>query len=201
MMSVMKRLPHEERRLRIVQSAMGAFAKTGFKGTRTKDLALAAGISEALLFKFFPTKRALQKAIIEHRLHQAGEFLSPALLQAAPAEALNAIASRYFSMSNQDPSFMRLLLFSGLEGEPLAPMFFRRRVAGNIEVLSGLFRLWQKRGWVRRALDARLAAWSFMCMVAQAMISRHIFRVRRMEDRPGDLAAKMVDIFLSGVRP
>ena len=71
----MKHLPHEERRKRIVRGAMAAFARTGFKGTRSRDLADAAGVSEALIFKHFPNKRALQKAIIEERLRQTGVFV------------------------------------------------------------------------------------------------------------------------------
>ncbi|MBV8881524.1 MAG: helix-turn-helix transcriptional regulator, partial [Planctomycetaceae bacterium] len=73
----MKHLTHEERRKRIVRGAMEAFARSGFRGTRSRDLAKAAGVSEALIFKHFPNKRAIQKAIIEERIRQTGEFLSP----------------------------------------------------------------------------------------------------------------------------
>ena len=41
----MKHLTFEERRKRIVRGAMEAFAKSGFKGTRSRDLAAAAGVS------------------------------------------------------------------------------------------------------------------------------------------------------------
>ncbi|MBI3858305.1 MAG: TetR/AcrR family transcriptional regulator [Planctomycetes bacterium] len=196
----MKHLTHEERRKRIVLGAMAAFARSGFKGTRSRDLAAAAGVSEALIYKHFPNKRAIQKAIIEERIRQTGVFISPELKSAPLEKALSAIAARILQVSERDPYFMRLLYFAGLEREPLAPMFFRRRVAGSIGEVAGLYRLWARRGWVRKSVDARLFAWSFMCCMFQLVAARHIFGVKRMSDRAGDLAARVAALFLEGVR-
>ena len=196
----MKHLPAEERRKRIVLGAMKAFATSGFRGTRSRDLAAAAGVSEALIFKHFPNKRAIQKAIIEERIRQTGVFIPPEI-QALPLEkALAAIATRIFEVSERDPHFMRLLYFAGLENEPLAPMFFRRRVAGSIGEVAGLFRQWARRGWVRKSVDAQLFAWSFTCCVFQLTAARHIFGVRKMSDRPGALAERVSALFLQGIR-
>lgn len=196
----MKHLPRQERHKRIVRGAMEAFARSGFRGTRSRDVAKAAGVSEALIFKHFPNKRALQKAIIEERIRQTGDFLSPDLKAAPLEKALTMIAARIFEVSERDPHFMRLLYFAGLEGEPLAPMFFERRVTGSIGEVAGLFRSWARKGWVRRGLDARMFAWSFMCCVFQLVAAQHIFGVRKMSDRGGDIAAKVAALFLQGVR-
>lgn len=196
----MKHLTHEERRRRIVHGAMQAFATSGFRGTRSRDLAKAAGVSEALIFKHFPNKRAIQKAIIEERIRQTGVFISPEIREMPLEDALKAIAARVFLASERDPSFMRLLYFAGLESEPLAPMFFKRRVSRSIKEVAGLFRLWARRGWVRRSTDAQLFAWSFMCCVGQLVAVRHIFGVKRVSDRPGDLAAQVAAVFLRGIR-
>jgi AcrR family transcriptional regulator len=58
------RLDSEERRKAIVDAALPRFAQKGFAGTTTKEIAEAAGISEALLFKHFPTKGALYQEIL-----------------------------------------------------------------------------------------------------------------------------------------
>jgi AcrR family transcriptional regulator len=57
------RLSSEERRAAIVKAVRRAFAEKGFHGTTTRELAEAAGVSEALLFKHFPTKEALFAAM------------------------------------------------------------------------------------------------------------------------------------------
>ncbi|MGH7059915.1 MAG: TetR/AcrR family transcriptional regulator [Stellaceae bacterium] len=58
------RLDSDERRKAIVQAAVPLFAKKGFAGTTTKELAEAAGISEALLFRHFPSKKHLYGEIL-----------------------------------------------------------------------------------------------------------------------------------------
>lgn len=59
------RLAPSERRRQIVSAAMPLFARKGFSGTTTKEVAEAAGVSEGLLFKYFDTKTALYAAIID----------------------------------------------------------------------------------------------------------------------------------------
>src|SRR5579883_2902280 len=159
----MVRLSHEERRRRIVLGAMEAFARSGFRGTRSRDLARAAGVSEALLFKHFPDKRAIQTAIIEERIRQrGGRFIPDELRDAPPEKVLRALASRILANARRDPGFMRLLYFAGLESEPLGPMFFRRRVSRSVDELADLARFWIRRGKVRRSIDPRGFAWSFL---------------------------------------
>jgi TetR/AcrR family transcriptional regulator, transcriptional repressor of aconitase len=58
------RLDSDERRKAIVQAAVPLFARKGFAGTTTRELAEAAGISEALLFKHFPSKQLLYREIL-----------------------------------------------------------------------------------------------------------------------------------------
>lgn len=58
------RLGSDERRKAIVAAAAPLFARKGFSGTTTKEIARGAGVSEALLFQHFPSKAALYQAIL-----------------------------------------------------------------------------------------------------------------------------------------
>ena len=53
------RLSAEDRKTAIVKAALPLFARKGYAETTTKDLARAAGVSEPLLYKHFPSKEAL----------------------------------------------------------------------------------------------------------------------------------------------
>ena len=58
------RLTRDTRRQQILDRALPLFARHGFASTTTKSIADAAGISEALLFKHFPTKSAVYAAML-----------------------------------------------------------------------------------------------------------------------------------------
>jgi AcrR family transcriptional regulator len=64
-MHARRRLPSPERRDAIVDAVKGAFAEKGFDGTTTRELAKAAGVSEALLYRHFPSKESLYAAMLE----------------------------------------------------------------------------------------------------------------------------------------
>ena len=59
------RLDFEGRRKAIVEAAMPLFARHGFAGTTTKEIAKAAAVSEALVFQHFPSKAALYQEILQ----------------------------------------------------------------------------------------------------------------------------------------
>jgi AcrR family transcriptional regulator len=58
------RLTADERRTIIVEAATRVFAENGFHGTTTRELAKAAGVSEALIYKHFPSKESLFSAML-----------------------------------------------------------------------------------------------------------------------------------------
>jgi AcrR family transcriptional regulator len=59
------RLSSQERRQAIVEAVRGVFAENGFDGTTTRALAKAARVSEALLYKHFPSKESLYTAMLD----------------------------------------------------------------------------------------------------------------------------------------
>jgi AcrR family transcriptional regulator len=58
------RLDSDDRRKAIVDAAVPLFARKGFAGTTTRELAAAVGVSEALLFRHFPSKQSLYREIL-----------------------------------------------------------------------------------------------------------------------------------------
>jgi AcrR family transcriptional regulator len=60
-----RRVPSAERKPLIAKAAAKLFAEKGFHGARLRELAHAAGVSEALIIKYFPTKEDLLRAALE----------------------------------------------------------------------------------------------------------------------------------------
>jgi AcrR family transcriptional regulator len=69
----------EERREAVLEAGMSVFAEKGFLGTPTTEVAKAAGISQAYLFRLFPTKTDLVLAVVG----RSNERIKATFLEAA----------------------------------------------------------------------------------------------------------------------
>ena len=76
------KLTGNQRRASIIQAVRHLFANKGFKGTTTRELAEVAGVSEALLYRHFPTKEALFAAIQQSFCDDQGRAYAFASLHA-----------------------------------------------------------------------------------------------------------------------
>jgi AcrR family transcriptional regulator len=196
------RLTGEERRRVIVEAAVALFSQKGFRGTTTKEIAEAAGCSEATIFKHFATKDELYSAILEAK-SRIEETLAKAARAAArkdDAGVFRAVGVESLTRTEQDPSLMRLLLFSALEGHELSQLFFESKVRRLHEFLSDYIDGRIADG-AFRPVDPILAARGFVGMVAHYLLIHEIFGVKR---RAGLLPEHVVDtfvtLFLEGIR-
>lgn len=130
-----------ERRAGLIEAAASLFAADGFKGTTTKQIAKAAGVSEALLFKYFPTKRALYAAILAEKAQysELREAIETAV-QTQDDERVFTLLTGYRIKKGTDPTMLRLLLFSALEGHELSDMFFRQHYSVFYDLLAKYIR-------------------------------------------------------------
>jgi AcrR family transcriptional regulator len=62
------RRPAAERRRQILAVARGLFAERGFHATTTRDLAAAADINDALIYRYFPDKQAILAALMDEAI-------------------------------------------------------------------------------------------------------------------------------------
>src|SRR3954462_4523603 len=60
-----KRLSAIDRRAAILDSALEVFSKRGYNGASIDEIAQAAGISKALIYEHFPSKRDLHVSLLE----------------------------------------------------------------------------------------------------------------------------------------
>ena len=196
------RLTGEERRRQIIEAAATLFARKGFGGTTTRQVAAAAGISEPTIFKHFATKEELYAAIIEAKAQTEAilEVAGPAARRGDDAGVLRALAREMIGRTQSDPTLMRLLLFSALEGHALSDMFFRSRVKRVDEFLSRYIGERVAAG-AFRAVDPLQTAWNFIGMVAYHLLYQEVFGQKPPAHLTTDRAIdEMVGTFLKGVR-
>jgi AcrR family transcriptional regulator len=197
-----ERLSGEERRRVIIEAALSLFSRKGFRGTTTKEIAQAAGCSEAMLFKHFATKDALYSAILESKV-QIEETLAKARQAAArrdDAGVLQAVGLEGLIQTEHDPSLMRLLLFSALEGHPLAYTFFETKVRSLHEFLGGYIDARIAEG-AFRPVNPLVAARGFVGMIVHYLLLHEIYGIKRPAGfLPEQVVDTFVTLFCDGIR-
>lgn len=103
-----------ERKQQILESSKTVFAKKGFYGSSSKELAQAAGISESLLYKHFPTKESLFRSTIEEAISYHSKSRGEACLAPTMGQT-NFLRNTAKSILRPDEHTFRLLLFAYLE--------------------------------------------------------------------------------------
>jgi len=194
-----------ERRLQILRVAMRLFSQRGFRGTTTKEIALAAGVSEAMVFRHFATKKELYSAIIDHKACLGDErdpyqVVADALERKDDRAVFERLALDALEQNECDPDFQRLLLHSALEDHELAQMFWDKFVRRVYQFLGDYIRQRQRDG-AMIDVEPAIIVRAFIGMVIHHSLNNNLWdRKRRLLKISNEAAARQfTDILLRGV--
>jgi TetR/AcrR family transcriptional regulator len=204
--SASSRMSSTDRRRQIVGVAAELFSNKGFNGTTTKEIATRAGVSEAIIFRHFPTKEVLYSAILDVKTRESSTQLREHLKDAARRKDDHAffgqLAFDLLEFHLKDQCIIRLLMFSALERHKLSEIFFqstarefRNQVRRYIKqrIADGAF----------RAVDSTVCARAFIGMILHHIQVRVLYKDTSADDirlSSRQIADRLVDLFLHGIR-
>ena len=190
-----------DRRQEILLAAMELFAKKGFRGTTTRDLASHAEVNEAIIFRHFNNKEELYTAILEHKAAEEHdpkmEELERLATEGDDEKFFMALGRAFLAKHEKDTTFMRLLLFSALEGHQLSDMF-----VASMSARRPFFNYIQKRmdEGAFRQMNPQLAARALFGMFASFVMWQEIFGFKKTQPYDSEEVVRtFVSIFLRGM--
>lgn len=193
------RISGSERKASILESATALFAAKGFNGTKTREIAKRAGVSEALVFRHFPTKDHLYAAILAEQSPVPGLLADIRKLTKQDDDlAVFTYIAKAIVYKVPDPNLMRLLLFSALEGHELSDMFFKKHVRVFYDFLGGYIDQRIREG-VFRPVPPLVAARAFMGMLIYHRLLSQLFGVTVPQPLE-QIVDTFVMVFLNGLR-
>ena len=198
----------DKRREQILQTAFDLFSHRGFSGTTTKDIARAAGVSEAMVFKHFSTKDELYAALLEAKKCREGltEFpweSNEPLLAAMKAEddfgVFYHFALQALSKHQEDVAFMRMIFYSALEEHEMAERFFKDFVGEIYNFLGAYLKKRQKAGAFRK-IDTRIIVRAFLGMLIHHSLNNILWDKKRtiLNIHNEEAAKNFAEIILRG---
>lgn len=196
------RLTSPERRAAIVSAAMRLFAKNGFRGATTREIAMAVGVSEPVLYQHFATKRDLYTAIVDQMVADVDSEFQTMVghLQSAadPKEFLTALGGAVIDWYMTRREHIRLLFFSALEGHELAEMWHQKTTAPFLQMVQNSIAHWQSQGLLRD-VNPQVAARAFIGMVAHYGLTTTVFEMPMPGIDRKEALAHFVELILAGL--
>jgi AcrR family transcriptional regulator len=196
------RLHAPDRKKQLLEIAMKLFSDQGFDGTTTREIAEAAGVNEALIFRHFRTKEDLFWAVLSDRVERRGRnrrIRELAKSEGDFREVLVAIAETLLDRTDDDAAVTRLLFYSALRNRELSHRFFRTYGQEKFETLADHIRVGIAAGRLREVNPA-IAARSFLGMIVYHYLVEEVFGVPHAQAlSTRELAEELVSIFIEGI--
>ncbi|NSW55466.1 MAG: TetR/AcrR family transcriptional regulator [Armatimonadetes bacterium] len=108
-----------DRRCQIIQAAARAFARKGYHATTVKDIAAEADLSPGTLYLYFPGKRDILTAFLEHGMGLAREYLKT-IDGLNPHDALVAVIEERLGFLRDHRDLVKVLISEALFDPELA---------------------------------------------------------------------------------
>lgn len=197
------RMSGGDRRRQIVDVAIRLFSEKGFRGTTTKEIALAAGVNEAIIFRHFATKKDLYSAILDQKACSADiqnleASVEDSMERGDDRAVFEAIALHILDSNEIDDSFMRLYLYSALERHELADMFYRNQITFRYRRLANYIEKRIKDGAFKR-VDPMTAACAFIGMVVYLAQVHKFYGRELLNISNPEAARRYTEIFFGGM--
>lgn len=160
-----KRLSADERRKQILKSAIRVFARETYHGATTKGIAEEAGITEALIYRYFGSKRALFIEAIVHTSERLVTGLERELdrNRDKPFAALANCFQYYTTVleRNEEMAKMIFLVMSELDQQDIRETYlpYQERV---LKLIADTIGYWHEAGYLRgESVSSKTASWLY----------------------------------------
>jgi TetR/AcrR family transcriptional regulator len=193
-----------DRKRQLLDAALDLFSRKGFGGATTKEIAAAAGVTEAIIFRHFPSKQALYTAVLDSSAESCGQEKWLADIQSRmdrndDAGVLRSLASAILESYRKGARFERTLLFAALEGHELGLAHYRQFAMPYFELFRDYFARRQREGALRDYNPGLvLAAISGMAQTYAIYTELFGFKPLRADD--SEMIDGFTDIMMRGIR-
>ena len=198
------RMSAKGRRQQLIEIAFRLFSQKGFRGTTTKEIAIAAGVTEAIIFRHFKSKDDLYAAILDYKASEVklNESLDElrAHADARDDEKLfRTLATKILDHHRHDRDFLRLMLYSALEKHELARNFRNKQFRPLHDFLRNYI-LQRQRDGAFHNCDATAAVQSFLGAVLHHSMMTGLFSADFVKLTDKDAIKNFTYLFLAGMR-
>jgi AcrR family transcriptional regulator len=162
-------MPRPSQKEKIMEAALQCFARQGYSGTRIRDIAEAASVSEAALYRHFESKEAVAQSLFAHHFQEFGRQMKATFTTTQPAlEKLQEIVRLLLRTYRDNPAAFNFVILN-------TPSFMPHLSSDTIypmDVLEQIVKDGQAEGSLRDGQPNLLAAIFLGCVLRPLILSQ-----------------------------
>ena len=192
-----KRLPAVKRRRSILEAALFVLSKEGYSGMTTARVADKVGVSEPILYRHFPSKRAILHALLDEVIaRMTNAFRQLIEGETDPVAALRRICRAYPELSQRYGREFRIINQTLVEAnDPKTREALARHYDAYRSFLQELIERGQQAGALRRDISATAGAWHMIHAALGFLMTQEL----HMDARSPKTLEELADATLSGL--
>lgn len=188
---------------RILDTAIWHFARKGYHGTKTAEIAKDSGVSEGTVFKYYSTKKdilrgvmnKITKVLVPNILFGSTEEFQSLIYSTNPKQEIKEFVKIRIEKVNENIDAFRILVNELQYHEDIMNDYIGQFIPKVIKMVEGFFTLGISKG-IFREVDPHIAARSMMGMMNMIILERNILRKPIELDKELDM---VLDIFMNGI--
>ncbi|NJL51603.1 MAG: TetR/AcrR family transcriptional regulator [Hydrococcus sp. SU_1_0] len=189
----------DDTRTKILQAALQLFAKRGYEGTTTKDLAKSAGVAEGTLFRHFTSKKAILIEVATAGWVDILTDLLTELSEMGSYQAVSQVMRRRMLNMRKNSDLMRVCFIEAQYHPELRESIQAEVINKMTDVAEAFFETAMDKGIYRR-MNPKIVAKVFLGIFAIAGFSEEtIMNPDASPKAMQEMAEGISDIFLRGV--
>jgi AcrR family transcriptional regulator len=160
-------LPRPSQKDKILQAALECFAELGYDATRVRHVAQRAGVSDAALYRHYPSMQALAEELYARHFSDYATALDQATAAGTTEERLRRAVRVTLATYRADPAAFTFALLR-------TPTFMPSLPAGTdypVGILAAVIAAGQERGEVRAGTPKLLAAIFIGCILRPIIVA------------------------------
>jgi TetR/AcrR family transcriptional regulator len=161
------RLPAEERRAVVLDTACRVFGRCSYRAATTAEIAREAGVTEPILYRHFDSKRALYLACVDETwVRVRGAWELAVASEDDPGDWLPGMGRAFVAFKEHQAALANLWTQALAEAgdEPELRRHLRRHVRDVHEYVADVVTRAQRAGAISRDRDAEAEAWIFLAV-------------------------------------
>lgn len=188
---------------KILDSAIRHFAKKGYNGTKTADIAKDSGVSEGTVFKYYGTKKDILRGAMNKIVHEiipgimfgSEEDFQSLVYSSDPRGELKQFFKIRLEKVNQNLDAFRIVISELQYHEDIMNEYVGQFVPKVIKMIESFFAMGISNG-VFKPVNPHTAARSMVGMLATIILEKNVLKKPIELDKETDAA---LDILFNGI--